>query len=282
MKVFKFQNDLTYYLSLIKDKKIGFVPTMGSLHKGHLILMETAKKDCDIVVCSIFVNPTQFNSRKDFKNYPRSLNDDIDKLITSRCDVLYCPESSDIYSKNEKESVFDFNRMTEFMEGKYRKGHFNGVATVVDKLFNIINPDYAYFGEKDLQQLQIIKYITKKKGYPINIIGVPTVRNHLGVAISSRNQLLSELDLKKSIILHQTLMFIYNNLGEDFVGRGVNILKTEACEFFHSQDDVKLEYLEIVSVRTMLPISHFLDKKQNAACLAATISGIRLIDNIIF
>ena len=282
MKVFKFQNDLIYYLSLIKDKNIGFVPTMGSLHKGHLILIETAKKDCDIVVCSIFVNPIQFNSRKDFKNYPRSLKDDIDKLIMSRCDVLYCPESSDIYSDNEKESVFDFNRMTDFMEGKYRKGHFNGVATVVDKLFNIIKPDYAYFGEKDLQQLQIIKYITKKKGYPINIIGVPTVRNHLGVAISSRNQLLSELDLKKSRILYQTLMFIYNNLGEDFIGKAVNILKTEACEFFHSQEDVKLEYLEIVSVRSMLPVSHFLDKKQNAACLAATISGIRLIDNIIF
>ena len=157
MIVLKTKKELTDYLCLNTETCIGFVPTMGALHKGHLGLLNEAKQQTSIVVCSIFVNPTQFNNQNDFKNYPNTVAEDLTLLEKINCDIVYIPKVSDLYKKNEKAKKYDFGGLENDMEGKFRKGHFDGVATVVEKLFRIVKPKKAYFGQKDLQQLQIIK-----------------------------------------------------------------------------------------------------------------------------
>ena len=192
MKIFTLKSKLKLYLNGIrKDKIVSFIPTMGCLHEGHLSLIQNAKQSSDIVVCSIFVNPTQFNNPSDLEKYPRTTNRDINILTEKKCNILYLPEASDSFVENEKVKQFDFDGLDKYMEGDGRKGHFDGVSTIVEKLFKIVNPEKAFFGEKDLQQLQIMKYISKKWQLPIEIIGVPTFREKSGLAMSSRNQLLS-------------------------------------------------------------------------------------------
>ena len=192
MKIFTLKSELKSYLNGIrKDKIVSFIPTMGCLHDGHLSLIQKAKQSSDIIVCSIFVNPTQFNNPSDLEKYPRTTNRDINILTEKKCNILYLPEASDSFVENEKVKQFDFDGLDKFMEGSSRKNHFNGVATIVEKLFKIVNPEKAFFGEKDLQQLQIIKHISKKLQLSIEIIGVPTFREKSGLAMSSRNQLLS-------------------------------------------------------------------------------------------
>ena len=279
MKIFTLKSELKSYLNGIrKDKIVSFIPTMGSLHEGHLSLLQKAKESSDIVVCSIFVNPIQFNNSSDFEKYPRTTEIDINILTEKKCTILYLPEVSDLYQENEQVKQFDFDGLDNFMEGEGRKGHFNGVATIVEKLFRIISPEKAFFGEKDLQQLQIIKYISKQLQIPIEIIGVPTKREESGLAMSSRNKLLSEKNLQKATLIYQTLQFIKENSGHFRLVE----LKKLAIERFSHQTDVNLEYLEIVSLEKLQPISEFKDANENAACIAASISSVRLIDNIIF
>ncbi|MBT4478192.1 MAG: pantoate--beta-alanine ligase [Flavobacteriales bacterium] len=279
MKTFTLKSELKSYLNGIrKDKIVSFIPTMGSLHEGHLSLLQKAKESSDIVVCSIFVNPIQFNNPSDFEKYPRTTEIDINILTEKKCTILYLPEVSDLYQENEQVKQFDFDGLDNFMEGEGRKGHFNGVATIVEKLFRIISPEKAFFGEKDLQQLQIIKYISKQLQIPIEIIGVPTKREESGLAMSSRNKLLSETGIQKATLIYQTLKYIKEN-SDNFT---VDQLKKIAIEKFSHQTDVNLEYLEIVSLEKLQPISEFKDANENAACIAASISSVRLIDNIIF
>ena len=279
MKTFTLKSELISYLNGIrKNKIVSFIPTMGCLHEGHLSLIQKAKQSSDIVVCSIFVNPTQFNNSKDLRNYPQTIESDFEKLKRANCDILYHPNVENLYNKNEEVKQFNFGGLDDFMEGISRKGHFNGVATIVEKLFRIVNPNKSYFGEKDLQQLQIIKYITRKIQLPIEIIGVPTKREKSGLAISSRNKLLSEVDLQKAPLIYQTLKFIKKK-SDSFP---VEELKKLAIEKFNNQADVSLEYLEIVSLEKLHPISEFRTENENAACIAASISSVRLIDNIIF
>ena len=279
MKTFTLKSELKSYLNGIrKDKIVSFIPTMGSLHEGHLSLLQKAQQSSDIVVCSIFVNPTQFNNPSDLEKYPRTTESDINILTEKKCTILYLPEASDLYQENEKVKQFDFDGLDMFMEGDGRQGHFNGVATIVEKLFRITTPEKAFFGEKDLQQLQIMKYIIKKLQLPIEIIGVPTFREKSGLAMSSRNKLLSEADLQKSTIIFQTLQFIKENSGHFTLVE----LKKFAIDRFRNQTDVNLEYLEIVSLEKLQPILEFKDENENAACIAASISSVRLIDNIIF
>jgi len=279
MKTFTLKSELKSYLNEIrKDKIVSFIPTMGSLHEGHLSLLQKAKESSDIVVCSIFVNPIQFNNSSDFEKYPRTTEIDINILTEKKCTILYLPEVSDLYQENEQVKQFDFDGLDNFMEGEGRKGHFNGVATIVEKLFRIISPEKAFFGEKDLQQLQIIKYISKQLQIPIEIIGVPTKREESGLAMSSRNKLLSEKNLQKATLIYQILQFIEEN-SHNFT---VDQLKKIAIEKFSHQTDISLEYLEIVSLKKLQPISEFRIKNKNAACIAASISSVRLIDNIIF
>lgn len=277
MKIFHQKTELKSYLNKSRDEKtISFVPTMGSLHDGHLSLIKNAKDNSDIVVCSIFINPTQFNDPKDLEKYPVTTEKDIQLLISENCDVLYLPEVSDLYSENEKTKHFEFNGLDNFMEGAGRKGHFDGVATIVEKLFRIVNPDIALFGEKDLQQLQIIKYITKQLDLPIIIIGVPTKREVSGLAMSSRNTLLSVTDKQIATIINETLLFIKENSDKYTLEE----IKQISVDKLNKNTD--LEYLEIVDLETLSPISEFQGKNKNAACIAASISSVRLIDNIIF
>ena len=279
MKIFKLKSDLQSYLADLRDRKtISFVPTMGALHQGHMSLIESAKRNSDIVICSIFVNPTQFNNSVDLLKYPRNNEVDIKMLEDLDCDVLYLPEVIDLYNNNEKAKIFDFNSLDKFMEGSGRKGHFNGVATIIEKLFRIIKPNIAFFGLKDLQQLQIIKHITKQLSLPIEIIGVETKREKSGLAMSSRNSLLSEIERGKSMLISETLNFIKDNS----TILSIDELRNQSIKKFKNQNFLDLEYLEIVSLNTLQPISKLGDKNTNAACISASISSVRLIDNIIF
>ncbi|HIK62682.1 MAG TPA: 4-phosphopantoate--beta-alanine ligase, partial [Flavobacteriales bacterium] len=166
MQIFKTKSDLSSSLSSLADSLIGFVPTMGALHNGHLELLRQAKKQCSVVVCSIFVNPTQFSNKEDINSYPNTLSDDITKLEKINCDVLYVPDVSDLYTIDEKTKHFNLNGLDNVMEGKFRKGHFDGVATIIEKFFNIIKPHKAYFGQKDLQQILVVKSLTKQLNLP--------------------------------------------------------------------------------------------------------------------
>ena len=279
MKIFKLKEELISYLeSQNSNKTRSFVPTMGALHGGHLSLIETAKQNNDLIICSIFVNPTQFNNSTDLEKYPRTIKQDLHALSKIDCDIVYLPEVSDLYNKNEKLKFYDFNGLDKFMEGKGRQGHFNGVATVVEKLFRIVSPKKAYFGQKDIQQLQIIKYITKKLDLDIEVIGVPTKREVSGLAMSSRNKRLSESDLEKATLIYKTLLYIKEHASK----YSVEDLKEISIEKFQKYTELDLEYLEIVSLENLQPIEKYNEKGHNAACVAVSISSVRLIDNIIF
>lgn len=277
MKIVKTTTEI---LSLLhnynKKKSIGFIPTMGALHEGHVSLIERSKKDCDITICSIFVNPTQFNSQEDFKNYPKQINTDILKLQKANCDIIFVPKKSDLYSENEKTKKYNFGILSSVMEGKYRIGHFNGMATIVEKFLNIIQPTKAFFGEKDLQQLQIVKELVKKEKISTEIIGIPTIREHNGLAKSSRNQLLTVKQKREASLIYECLCYCKENKR-----LGITILKDYISTSFNKNNSLDLEYVEFVSLKTLQPIQNWHKKNTNAICIAAYVNHVRLIDNII-
>ncbi|HJN63300.1 MAG TPA: pantoate--beta-alanine ligase [Flavobacteriales bacterium] len=277
MQKFKTKSDLSFYLSSLADPLIGFVPTMGALHNGHLELLRQAKKQCSVVVCSIFVNPTQFSNKEDFNSYPNTLSDDITKLEKINCDVLYVPDVSDLYTIDEKTKHYNLNGLDNVMEGKFRKGHFDGVATIIEKFFNIIRPHKAYFGQKDLQQILVVKSLTKQLNLPIEIISVPTIREENGLAMSSRNKLLSPKQIETASMLYKSLKFCKTNKDKFSITNLKNYIKIQ----FSEQLEVDLEYLEFVDANNLQNISFF-QENNNAICIAAYLGGVRLIDNIIF
>lgn len=277
MKIFHNKKSLTSYLDLNnKDISIGFVPTMGAIHMGHLKLIETSKKQCEKTICSIFINPTQFDNPEDFNNYPHTLNEDYKKLRQAKCDIIYAPNTTDLYEKNENVKKFNFKTLNLSMEGKYRENHFNGVATIIEKLFKIIKPTKAYFGEKDIQQLQIVKYLVTLKKSKTRIIGVPTIREKNGLAMSSRNKLLSFEEKEKASIIYNCLNYCRNNKTQP-----ISKLKKHIIEQFNKAQDIHLEYAEFVSLNNMQSINKWEKEKNNAICIAAYINKVRLIDNII-
>ena len=278
MLIFKTKSDLSSYLSSLTDSLIGFVPTMGALHNGHLALLRQAKKQSSVVVCSIFVNPTQFDSKEDFNHYPDTLSDDITKLEKINCDILYVPAVSDLYAIDEKAKHFNFNGLDNVMEAKFRKGHFDGVATIIEKFFNIIKPHKAYFGQKDLQQLLVVKSLTKQLNLPIEIVSVPTIREENGLAMSSRNKLLNAKQKLVASMLYESLAFCKAN--KDTLK--IRELKTHLEKQFSEQLEVDLEYLEFVDANNLHPITVFKENDNNAVCIGAYVGGVRLIDNIIF
>lgn len=278
MLIFKTKSDLSSYLSSLTDSLIGFVPTMGALHNGHLALLRQAKKQSSVVVCSIFVNPTQFDSKEDFNRYPDTLSDDITKLGKINCDVLYVPAVADLYAINEKAKHFNFNGLDNVMEAKFRKGHFDGVATIIEKFFNIIKPHKTYFGQKDLQQLLVVKSLTKQLNLPIEIVSVPTIREENGLAMSSRNKLLNAKQKLVASMLYESLAFCKAN--KDTLK--IRELKTHLEKQFSEQLEVDLEYLEFVDANNLHPITVFKENDNNAVCIGAYVGGVRLIDNIIF
>ena len=277
MQYFTTKTELAAYLSKItKEKTIGFVPTMGALHQGHLSLIEESNKKCEITICSIFVNPTQFNNAIDLANYPNTINADLEKLEDLACDIVYAPTIEDLYKKGEKVKEFDFGSLAASMEGEFRPGHFIGMATIVEKFFNIIQPTIAFFGQKDLQQLQIVKDLVKQMKLAIKIEGTPTIREENGLAKSSRNKLLSESAKKEAALIYSCLYYCKNNKK-----KGITELKHYIQNQFEQHKNLKLEYAEIVALNTMQPIEGWQRENENAICIAAYHSGVRLIDNII-
>ena len=254
---------------------IGFVPTMGALHDGHGSLITKARSQNQIVICSVFINPTQFNKVEDLEKYPRKENEDILLLNKLGCDYLFMPSTEEVY-KNYEFPGIDLKELETVMEGKYRPGHFNGVCQIVYRLFNLIKPTRAYFGTKDFQQVAVIKFMTNYFNLAVEIVACPTVREKNGLAMSSRNLRLSENEKKDSLIIFETLSFISKNLSKYDT---IEELKIEAMKLFN-QGKLSLEYLEIVDQNT-LTYSNEHEKSNLVVCIAAYCNEIRLIDNMI-
>ena len=278
MKIFKKRDQLKSFLEESKKNKktIGFVPTMGALHKGHLFLIEQAKKKNDLTVASIFVNPTQFNNQEDLDNYPKTLEKDIELLESVSCDVLFVPTIAEIYHKNVVSNKFDFDGLEHEMEGKYRAGHFDGVGTIVKTLFEIISPKNAYFGEKDFQQLQIIKKLVTKNQLPISIKGCAIYREKDGLAMSSRNARLSSEQRKVAPIIYKVLKKVKKKFPEE--------TEEEISEWvenqFKNHPFLQLEYFTIADEKSLKPINIKEFDKKYRAFIAVFAGNIRLIDNI--
>ncbi len=277
MKIFnKIRATREYLESAIESgKTIGFVPTMGALHEGHLSLLKRSKQDNDITTCSIFVNPIQFNNPEDLEKYPHTLKSDIRVLESLGCDMVFVPSVEEIYPEPET-TIYDFGHLDKVMEGKYRHGHFNGVAIVVRRLFEIIRPNRAYFGEKDFQQLIIIQKMVEMLNLDVEIIPCPILRESDGLAMSSRNTRLTSRQRKVASVIHKTMLDVKTKV------RTVPFdeIKKWVKQNINKQPEMKLEYIEIVDEQTLLPISSWDENNRCIACIAVYLGEVRLIDNI--
>jgi pantoate--beta-alanine ligase len=256
-------------------KSIGFVPTMGALHEAHLSLARHSIHDNDITVVSIFVNPKQFNNPEDLKHYPRTVEKDIELLEQQGCDVAFVPSVDEIYP-DEVHRNFDFGHLDKVMEGRYRPGHFNGVATVVERLFHIVNPQKAYFGLKDYQQLCIIQAMVSMLDLPVEIIPCPIIRESDGLAMSSRNIRLSAEQRKLAPLIYKTLL----KVREQYNRMSFRDIIAMVRKRFSEAPGIELEYFEIVDSRTLLPAASAEDCVDCIACIAVYLGDVRLIDNI--
>lgn len=264
-------------------KTIGFVPTMGALHAGHISLIERAKAENDLAVCSIFVNPTQFNNPEDLKKYPRTLERDCEMLLPAGCDVVFAPSAEEMYPSLPQLKM-DFGTLETVMEGKFRPGHFNGVGIVVSKLFNIIKPQKAYFGLKDLQQVAVIRRMVQDLSFDLEIIPCPTLRETDGLAMSSRNTRLSPEARALAPQIYKAL-----NLAKEKLQSGASVVEMQTAVNEHfakysafEQTAFRLEYFEAADFDTLLPIEAKIADGKTALCVAAFLGGVRLIDNIVF
>ena len=261
------------------SNKIGLVPTMGSLHMGHLSLIEVAKRKSDFVWVTIFINPTQFNDVNDFKSYPKEIDGDIKKIRSISKEInIFIPSVNEMYPENISLEKFNFGDIDNILEGKFRPGHFNGVATIVKKLFEIFEPCFVFFGEKDFQQTLIIKKIICKFFPEINIIICPTIRDKNGLALSSRNKLISKNSFSKCGIIFETLQFAKANyIKIDFVDLLVAIKsKIETIKNF------ELEYFEIRDEENLVIYNQNDYKKSFRGFISVKVEGVRLIDNLPF
>lgn len=258
----------------LDNKTIGFVPTMGALHKGHLTLMQRAKDENDILIVSVFVNPIQFNNPEDLEKYPRDIDADSNKLESIGCDYLFYPKAEEVYAQEPTEE-FDFGNLDKVMEGEQRPGHFRGVAIIVSRLFNWINPNKAYFGEKDFQQLTIIKAMVNNLDLGVEIVACPIVREEDGLAMSSRNQRLSTSAREIAPRINAILRKSYS-LSENI---SISQIKSFVINEFKLVKDFELEYFEIVDAKTLEPITQ---RTENGVvgCVALWLDGVRLIDVI--
>jgi pantoate--beta-alanine ligase len=266
----------TYRSSLPSNEELGLIPTMGALHKGHLSLLAQAKQKTTKTMVSIFVNPLQFNNSSDFSKYPIKTNDDLALLEDAGCDVVFMPQAEEIYRETPLLS-FEFGALTQDMEGQFRPGHFNGVAIVVSKLLNLTKPHYAFFGEKDLQQLRVIECLVRDLAMDVHIVPCATLREEDGLAMSSRNMRLDAKQRGRAIYLYQYLLHAKSLLGT------VSHTEIENQVQARSQKDqcIALEYIHIVYENTLMPCVNPLQTKGLAICIAAFVDEIRLIDNII-
>jgi len=276
LKTFTTKQPVHQYLVQLKatGKSIGFVATMGALHQGHLSLIQLAKQQNDLVVCSIFVNPTQFNDPKDLEKYPRTLDADSQLLEGAGCDVLFAPAVNEMYDDNEQWHL-NIGETEHLLEGEFRPGHYQGVTQVVHKLFNIIPADRAYFGQKDYQQFLVISKMTDMLKVPVKLVMCPIMRETDGLAMSSRNVHLSADDRMHALVLSKTL----NYIKEKFDLKDIHSLKAAAAKIIDAEPGVELDYFEIADGETLHEATA--ESKTVVALVAAKVGKTRLIDNIL-
>jgi len=255
---------------------IGLVPTMGALHSGHLELIKASKKANSTTVCSIFVNPTQFNNPTDLEKYPRTAEQDIAALESVGCDVLFHPAREIMYQKPSN-LKFDFGALDKILEGQFRPGHFSGVALVVSKLFNIVNPNRAYFGQKDFQQFKIVSQLAEELNYNIELICFPTLREPDGLAMSSRNLRLNKAERQTALVLQRALNFAKTELKK---GIDLKSIKAKVREMCDKETNVKLEYFELANTENLNLIDDVKQADQSILLIAGFVGEIRLIDNM--
>ena len=278
MHIFKEIGPLKAYLKHHRSAhaSVGLIPTMGALHKGHISLVEASKRENTITVCSIYINPTQFNIRADLEKYPRTLEKDIQMLRDAGCQVAFCPVDEEMYSEPPK-LKFDFGPLDKILEGEFRPGHFSAVALVVCKFFNIVRPDCAYFGQKDFQQVRIISRLATELKFDLTVICAPIVREPAGLAMSSRNMRLSADERSRAVVLFQALHLTRDGLlqGESFSNLKEKV--KERC----IQNNVKLEYLALAETNNLTLLENVLEPAQTILLMAAYVGEVRLIDNLL-
>ena len=276
MIIFTKTKDIEAYLLQLTSagKSTGFVPTMGALHQGHLSLIKLAQQNSDVVVCSIFVNPTQFNDPADLEKYPRPIAEDIAKLEQANCDILFNPDVEEIYAAHEQWHL-NIGELEHLLEGEFRPGHYQGVTQVVYKLFNIVKPDTAYFGQKDYQQFLVISKMVELMGLPVKLIMCPILREADGLAMSSRNIHLTADDHAHALVLSKTLIWVRSNFGS----KTIPDLKAEAVVMIAAEPGVEPEYFEIADGDNLHPAHK--STKNIVALVAARVGKTRLIDNMV-
>ena len=279
MVILKYVADVASQLNKLisANSSIGFVPTMGALHKGHLSLLEKCKENCDITICSIFINPTQFNNAEDFKKYPVTLENDIYLLEKNDCDILFLPEVSEMYPEGiVSKKHFDLGYLENILEGKFRPGHFQGVCQVVERLLKIVAPTHLFLGQKDYQQCMVIKKLLKIENLNIELIICKTLREKSGLAMSSRNLRLNEEQREQAADIYKTLM----DLKQKIKPGSISHLKKEAKEYL-SNKNIKPDYVEIAEAGNLKAIEEWDGTTELVALVAAFIGDVRLIDNIL-
>lgn len=267
--------ELKQELEKYSSKNIGFVPTMGALHNGHISLVKRSVEENDVTVVSVFVNPTQFNDKADLERYPRTEEADKKLLEAAGCDIVFMPQVEEMYPE-EDTRVFNFGSIETVMEGKYRPGHFNGVAQIVSKLFYAVEPTRSYFGEKDFQQVAIIRDMVRQLNIPVEIIACPIIREESGLARSSRNELLSAEERKKAALISQVLSKSVN-FAKDM---SVEEVKNWVIDQFKVDEVFKMDYYDIVDGNTLQSVSSWDESDYIVGCIAIYCGKIRLIDNI--
>ncbi|HWV67181.1 pantoate--beta-alanine ligase [Chitinophaga sp.] len=282
MYLFKRSADLKKHLDLVRksNKSIGFVPTMGALHAGHLSLIQAARQKNEVVVCSIFVNPTQFNDPKDFEKYPITIEEDIKKLNNVSTDILFLPSVEEMYPEGLKSDLhYDFGNLETILEGKFRPGHFQGVGRIVHKLLDIVQPDQLFMGQKDLQQCLIVRRLLEVTHSPVKLVVCPTEREKDGLAMSSRNTRLSPAARKKAVGIYQALLHIRDNFG-----KGLHFMEGahEAFDELKKQG-FEPEYVDILRLEndSLVPLDQPPGNATVVVAIAAWLDGVRLIDNMI-
>ena len=276
MELFESPLALLNYLKKERNsgKSIGFVPTMGALHEGHISLVHNSIQENAVTIVSIFVNPLQFNNKKDLELYPRNLEKDLEMLEKAGCNVVFFPSSDEIY-KDTPVLKLHFGKLEEIMEGKFRPGHFNGVAIIVSKLFHYVNPDKAYFGQKDLQQVCIIRQLVKDLSFPLTLVCCPILREKDGLAMSSRNTRLSSQNRPLAGKIYEALQLAKKTI----LTEGIENTHKTVKNFLEQYKELELEYFEIADSETLEPVLNVKEHKQVALCIAVYLDGVRLIDN---
>lgn len=280
MKIIRTLYDMTQYRMQQRDRgaSVGFVPTMGALHEGHLSLVEKAVKENMVTVVSVFVNPVQFNNADDFAKYPRSEEKDFKLLAAAGVDAVFAPDALEMYPENSQPKNYILGSVAEVMEGKYRPGHFQGVARVLDILFRLVDPHRAYFGEKDFQQIAVVRNLVKEEGLKVEIVACPIKRASDGLAMSSRNERLTEEQRKVAPEIYEALKYSVEYSNE----HSVRATHDTVVERIDAVPGMKVEYFEIVDARTLQPVEEWEESNWIVGCITVFLGDVRLIDNITY